>query len=105
MISKEKESDGLLYTARSLVMVRNVVNPLRWKDVSHTSSSLCHKICDIFSVLSIFKYNTSETNNKFITNNFYAVIYRRVQKESDGITVYGSVTRYGPREPIASAKG
>ena len=37
--------------------------------------------CDIFSVLSIFKYNPGETNNLLLLNNFYPVIsYRRVSK-------------------------
>ena len=44
------------------------------------------------------------TYSQFIINNFYPVTYRRVQKVSDDITVHGSVTRYGPREPIANAK-
>ena len=47
--SKEKESDELLYTVRSLVMVRNqlpaqVVNLLRWNDVPRTSRIFCPKI-------------------------------------------------------------
>ena len=52
--------------------------------------------CNISPVLSIFKYNPGKTNNKFILNNFYPVIYRRVQKESDKLLYTVCVTRYGP---------
>ena len=56
------------------------------------SRIFCRKICNTFSVLSIFKYNPGKTNNKFVKlhlNNFYPVIsYRRDQKESDEFELY-----------------
>ena len=63
-------------------------------------------MCNTFSVLSIFKYNQGETNNKFILNLLLIIsmqwYYRRVHTESNDIIVYGLVTRYGPQS-IASA--
>ena len=64
----QKEKDELLCTVWSLVMVRNqlpaqVVNLLRWKDVPRTN--FLSQNCNIFSVLSISKYNLGKTN-KFI---------------------------------------
>ena len=53
----------------------------------------CHarpKNCNILSVLSIFKYNTGKTNNKFITSQEFLSEGKR------RIIVYGLVTRYGP---------
>ena len=51
------------------------------------AENLLSQSCDILSVLSVFKYNPGETNNKFVKlllNNFYPVMScRRVQKESD----------------------
>ena len=48
----EKESDELLCTVWSLVMVRNqlpaqVVNPLRWNDAPRTSTISCLKIAGL----------------------------------------------------------
>ena len=37
-------------------------------------------------------------------NLLLLILYRRVQEESDEITVYGSVTRYGPQS-VDSASG
>ena len=63
--------------------------------------SFCPNNCNIFSVLSVFKYNAGKTNNKFVKlllNNFYSVIsYRRVRKESDKLLYTVLVTRYGPQ--------
>ena len=38
--------------------------------------------CNIFSVLSIFKYNPGKANNNLLLlNNFYSVMYRCIHKE------------------------
>ncbi|KOX71901.1 hypothetical protein WN51_03046 [Melipona quadrifasciata] len=58
---------------------------------------------DLFSLLSIFKYNPGKMTNLLLLNNFYPVIsYRPVRKEKRRIVVYGLVTRYGPQS-VASA--
>ena len=44
------------------------------------------------------------TNLLFLNNLYPVVSYRRVQKESDELFVYGSVARYGPQS-VASASG
>ena len=44
--------------------------------------------------------------NLLLLNNFYPVIYRRVQKENDELLYNtGLVTRYGPQLSVVSASG
>ena len=57
----QKESDDLLCTVWSLVMVRNQL------PAQPGRKFFCPKIA-IFSVLSIFKYNPGKTNDKHITS-------------------------------------
>ena len=85
----QKENDELLCTVRSLVMVRSelpaqVVNLLRWNDVSRTLRIFCLKSASIFSVLSIT--HVEQIIDLLLPNNFYlstVISYRRVQKEND----------------------
>ena len=62
--------------------------------------------CNIFSVLSVFKYNPGkQIINLSLLNNFYPTLsYRRVQKESDELlyTVWSLVM---VRSLVASASG
>ena len=63
--------------------------------------------CNISSVLGIFKYNSEKVKqiiNLLLLNNFYPVIYRRIQKESDELlyTVWSLVM---VRARVASARG
>ena len=68
----EKESDELLYTARSFVMVRNGQPLALERRATHVDNSLPQN-CNIFSVLSIFKYNPGKTGNKFITSSIIPI--------------------------------
>ena len=57
---------------------------LRWNDVPLTSRTFCPKNCNIFSVLVIFKCITQikqMITSLLLLNNFYLVMYRRVQKK------------------------
>ena len=62
-----------------------IINFLRWNDVPRTSRIFCPKIASIFSVFSIFKYNSGKTNNEFLTSRFS---YRRVRKEKKAVLLY-----------------
>ena len=57
--TSSKESDELLYTVLVARYGPQSVNLLRWN---------LSQNCNIFSVLSIFKYNVGKTNDKFITS-------------------------------------
>ena len=68
---------------------------------------LLFQICNVFSVLSIFKQDKiGETNNELVklSNNFYPVVsHRKRSKRKRRIIVYGLVTRYGPQSPAQVA--
>ena len=57
--------------------------------------------CNIFSVLSVFKYNSSKTSNKFITSQSFLssdiIPTSSKENDSDELLYTDSVTRYGPR--------
>ena len=94
IISIEKESDELLYTVWSLVAM-HVENILFQND-------------NIFSVLTILKYNPGKTNNKLITSQSFLssdIVPDKLERKRKrrNCIVYGSVTRYGPQS-VARAK-
>ena len=85
------------------------------KGLTSRAGMTCHarreffvpKIAIFSQFSSIFKYNPGKANNKLLYN-FYPVISYRTsskEKESDELLYRGSVTRYGPLEPVASAGG
>ena len=86
------------------------LNLLRWNDVPRARREFFPQNYNIFSVLSIFKYNPGKTNNKFINNslldNFYpaTLSYRRVGKEGDELlyTVWSLVMF---RKLVTNARG
>ena len=85
--SKENESDELLYTAT------------RYGPQSVASArclTSCRKITIFFSILSVFKYNPAETNNKFIISQSFLstdIVVPMSSKGNRRITVYD----FGPR--------
>ena len=73
----QKESDELLYTLWSLVMVRNQLPA----QVVNLFVPKLQYFLSFRYILSITQ--TKQIINLLLHNNFYPVIYRRVQKESD----------------------
>ena len=68
------------------------------------AGTTCHD-CNIFSVLSIFKYKSDKTNNKFVTSQSF--LFSNIptsSKRKRRIIVYGLVSRYGPQS-VTSASG
>ena len=60
---------------------------------------------NVFSVLSIFKYNPGKINNQFITSQlFLSSDVPTSPKRKLRIVVQGSVARYGPQS-VASVSG
>ena len=69
--------------------------------------NLLSQIAIFSQCLSIFKCNPEQVASLLPPNNFYPVIsctdeFERKRKRR--ITVYGSVTRYGPRVPAPGVK-
>ena len=94
----QKESDQLLYTVWSLVMVRKWIS---------SAGMTCHARREFFvpkiAIFSQFQVYLSiiqaeQTINLLLLHNFYPVIsYRRIQKDSDELLYRVLVTRYGPQ--------